>query len=257
MAGLVDILSGNFQPQPYGGLLYPSPVKTEAELAQEAREMAAARLAGGARRSPEIAASPFGPVPAAPEAPAALPPLAPGAVPFSFAGPGSLNVPPSQPAAAAAPAAAGAPAMPAAPAAAPLASAAPGGPVPPASPLAAAAPATDISSVNRAAPAAAGATPPAAPAAAPASPFGFGRLSTVLQSVQGSKGLIPSLVNATEAAVTGERSDPAGRAGNATAKALIAKGASPEDVAAAQTIPGGHATAYQFDLRAEASTAAR
>lgn len=224
--GLLDILNGNFQAQPLGGLLYPSPVKTEAEMAQEAREAAAARLAGRG-----AAASPFGPLPAMPEQPAPLAPFAPGAVPFGFAGPGSMNVTPSQPAS---PAPAAAPAV---PPAAPLASAAPAAPVPMPVPRPAAADApTDVSSVNRGAPDAAPAAAPAAPAAPV--PFGFGnRLSNLLQTVQGSKGLIPSIVNATTSAVTGERTDPAGVAGNATAKALQARGASAEDIAAAQSNP--------------------
>jgi hypothetical protein len=249
--GLLDILQGNFAPQPYGGLLYPSPVQQpdEAELAQRARDVAAARLAGGARRSAPITEGPFGPAPAAPAAPEGPAPFAPGAVPFSFAGPGSMNVQPSQ-MAGPAPAAAPAPAAPA-PA-----------PVPAAAPLAAAtaAPATDVSASKRAALPGVGETggegasslgaSPAAPAAAPAgspapasAPFSLGgpglvdRIANFSQSVQGSKGLIPSLLAGATSIATGERTDPASRSSNSTAQALLDKGASPAEVEAAKSNP--------------------
>ena len=83
MAGILDLLTGQTGASPWN-VLYPSPLNGEADQAQQAREAAAAALARRFRGASHAPA----------EAPA--PEFGAGAVPFGFAGPGSMNVDPSQ-----------------------------------------------------------------------------------------------------------------------------------------------------------------
>jgi hypothetical protein len=234
---------------PQWGALYPSSLNGEADQAQQARDAAASVLARrfrGASHAP------------APEAPA--PAFGAGAVPFGFAGPGSMNVDPSQiaPAPAASPFAGGAKPVPFA-----------GGPVTSQPPAGAP---TDISSVNRdrapddfipvgdyqmpafrgEAPAVPAAAPVAAPAPARAAPFslagsgagdgGDGRLMKATRGFMGnmSAGPLGALMGGLGALVTGQNTDPtsiAAEQNSMTAKALLEKGASPEEVRAARYNP--------------------
>lgn len=249
MAGILDLLTGQTGASPWN-VLYPSPLNGEADQAQQAREAAAAALARrfrGASHAPaEAPASEFGA----------------GAVPFGFAGPGSMNVDPSQFAPAAP-----APASPAvfASGARPVPFA--GGPVtqqPPAGP------GTDLSSVNRdrapddfisvgdyqmpafrgeapaAAPSAApAAAPDASPAAAPFSLGGSGFGDRLMKGTRGflgnmGNGPLGALAGGVGALVTGQNTDPssiASEQGGMTARALLAKGASPAEVQAARYNP--------------------
>ncbi|KRR21913.1 hypothetical protein [Bradyrhizobium retamae] len=251
MAGLLDLLTGQTGASPWNAL-YPSPLNAEADQAQQAREAAAAVLARrfrGASHAPAPEADTFGA----------------GAVPFGFAGPGSMNVTAADiagPAAAPAPFAPGAKPVPFT-----------AGPVTSQPP--AVAPASDLSSVNRnrapddfisvgdyqmpafrgEAPAAPVAAPSAAPAVArgappAAAPFslagagdGFGdRLMKGTRGFLGNlgNGPIGAIAGGLGALVTGQNTDPSSIAaehGSMTARALLAKGASPAEVQAARYNP--------------------
>jgi hypothetical protein len=63
------------------------------------------------------------------------------------------------------------------------------------------------------------------------------RLSAGLTSVAHSKGLFPALLNGIQGFATGQRTDPDAMQANLTAQALLAKGASPQDVQAALVQP--------------------
>lgn len=255
MAGLLDFLTGQSGASPWGAL-YPSPLNGEADQAQQAREAAAVVLARRFRGGP-------GPAPEAP----APDTFGAGAVPFGFAGPGSMNVDPSQLAG---------PAPASAPSPFPVAGAKPvpfaAGPV---TQQPAPAPSSDISSVNRnrapddfipvgdyqmpafrgEAPAAAVAPPSPGPAvargapsaAAPFSLAGFGdaagdRLMKATRGFLGNLGNGPfgALAGGVGALVTGQNTDPssiAAERGTSTAKALLDKGASMPEVMAARHNP--------------------
>lgn len=72
----------------------------------------------------------------------------------------------------------------------------------------------------------------------PSSPGIGDRLSAGAQSFAGSGGkIIPSLLNGFSGLLTGQRSDPAGKAQNATAQAFLAKGVDPNIVNAAMASP--------------------
>ncbi|WP_426526804.1 hypothetical protein [Bradyrhizobium sp. McL0615] len=237
---------------PQWGALYPSTLNLEADQAQQARDAAASVLARRFRGAshapaPEAAPAPFGA----------------GATPFGFAGPGSMNVSPADiaPAPPASPFAGGAKPVPFA-----------GGPVtaqPPAGP------ATDLSSVKRdrapdasipvgdyqmpafrggepaptaeAAPAVRAVARGGPPAAAPFSLAGFGdaagdRLMKATRGFFGNlgNGPIGALAGGVGALVTGQNTDPssiASEQGSMTARALLAKGASPAEVQAARYNP--------------------
>jgi hypothetical protein len=250
MPGILDLITGRTGASPWNAL-YPSPLNGEADQAQQAREAAAAVLASRFRGGPGAAAA----APAAPDT------FGAGAVPFGFAGPGSMNVEPSQIAAPVpSPFASGAKPVPFA-----------GGPVTAQPP---AAPSTEISSVNRdrapddfisvgnyqmpafrgeaPAPAAAPSAAPAVargapPAAAPFSLAGFGdaagdRLMKATRGFLGNIGNGPlgALAGGVGALVTGQNTDPssiASEQGGMTARALLAKGASPAEVQAARYNP--------------------
>lgn len=247
MAGILDLLTAAQTGASPFNALYPSPLNGEADQAQQAREAAAAVLARRFRGGPGVQ----------PEAP---PAFGAGAVPFGFAGPGSMNVEPSQvaPAPAPSPFASGANPVPFA-----------GGPVTAQPPAGAP---TDVSSVNRerapddfipvgnyqmpafrgAAPADAAEAPAAAPAVAPgapsrAAPFslagsGDGRLMKATRGFMGnmSAGPLGALMGGIGALVTGQNTDPssiASEQNSMSARALLAKGASPEEVQAARYNP--------------------
>ncbi|MHC2462127.1 hypothetical protein [Bradyrhizobium embrapense] len=248
MPGLLDLLTGQSGASPFSAL-YPSPLQGEADQAQQARDVAASVLARRFRGGPGAAA-------AAPDT------FGAGATPFSFAGPGSMNVDPATLAPASAPVA---PPV-AAPAPAPVVSA----------------PSTDTSSINRpnrapddyvpvgnyqmpafrggapapaatdddeeAAPAAPGVRAPvtAAPGAPASAPFslagagaGFGdRLMKATRGFLGnlSSGPIGALAGGAGALITGQETDPSAIAQgklNATGQALLAKGVSLPEVRAA------------------------
>ncbi|MCA6114243.1 hypothetical protein J6524_04775 [Bradyrhizobium sp. WSM 1738] len=233
------------------GALYPSSLNAEADQAQQAREAAASVLARRFRAAshapaPEAAPAPFGA----------------GAVPFGFAGPGSMNVSPADiaPAPAPSPFAGGARPVPFA-----------AGPV-----TQQPAPrSTEVSSVNRdrapddfipvgdyqmpafrgGAPAEPAAAPSAAPAVArgaPSSPAPFSlagngggagdRLMKATRGFMGnmSAGPIGALMGGLGALVTGQNTDPssiAAEQNSMSARALLAKGATPEEVQAARYNP--------------------
>jgi hypothetical protein len=241
MAGLLDFLTGNNAAASPWGALYPSSLNAEADQAQQARDAAAAVLAARFRGAshapaPEAAPAQFGA----------------SATPFSFAGPGSMtDVNTSQ---FSAPQPAAAPAPPAAP-------------VPPP-----AIPPTDASSNNRPQPAAIkpdsvvkvgnysmpmfgealDSEPVAKPAASPAAaapaaaPFSLGGAGD--RFGMSTRGFIGNLHNGPLAAIagglgsliTGKESDPSAIARekvNASAQALVKKGASQEEAAAAVNNP--------------------
>jgi hypothetical protein len=241
MVGILDLLTGQTGASPWGAL-YPSPLNGEADQAQQAREAAAAVLARRFRGGPGATAE------AAPDT------FGAGAVPFGFAGPGSMNVEPSQ-ITAPSPFASGAKPVPFA-----------AGPVTAQPP----APSSDVSSVNRnrapddvipvgdyQMPAFRGEAP--APAAAPvvargapSSPapfslagFGEGASDRLMKATRGflgnlGNGPVGALAGGLGALVTGQNTDPSSIAtegGDLTARALIAKGAAPAEVLAARKNP--------------------
>ncbi|WP_316196283.1 MULTISPECIES: hypothetical protein [unclassified Bradyrhizobium] len=235
MAGLLNILTGNSAAASPWGMLYPSPLlgpDPQRQAAYDAAVYGSLGLDPSAVLKPDPFGDPHKPSVADPSAPAKpASGFGSGAMPFSFAGPGSMIVQPSQIAGPAAPVQTPAPAQ-----AAPNPSApAPAAARPPAAARAPAAPMNIMPGGDQAAGSA-----PAAPAA-PLSLGGAGlldRLGAAGQSMQNSHGLIPKLFNGVSALATGERTDAAGQAANATSKALLAKGASPADVQAAMGNPG-------------------
>ncbi|WP_315729043.1 hypothetical protein [Bradyrhizobium sp. SZCCHNS2015] len=228
MAGILDFLTGNNAAASPWGALYPSPLLAP-DPQRQAAEAAATYGAMGLDPSSVLPTDPFGDPrklsvadPAAKRASG----FGAGVMPFSFAGPGSMNVQPSQIAGPAAPAAPS-PAAPQAPA--PAAVSAPTAARPLAPPM-------NIAPVGDGA-----ASPAPAASAAPLSLGGAGlldRLGAASASMQNSHGLIPKLFNGVSALASGERTDAAGQAANATSTALLAKGASPADVQAAMGNPG-------------------
>jgi hypothetical protein len=246
MGLLDDFLAFQSGQAPFGALNQPSPLNAEADQAQQARDAAASILArrfrGGSHASPEPAPQPeaFGA----------------GASPFGFAGPGSMTgINPALLQSAPAPQ----PQPPAMPQPAPQMVA------PAETP-----PVTDMSSVTRAPPAVAPAMPAAAPgapavvapqmvappaaAAAQPAPFslaGFGDSAgdRLMKSATGfignlHNGPLGALAGGLGALVTGRSTDAGSieaeklaTTNNATARALISKGASAEDVSAATRNP--------------------
>jgi hypothetical protein len=218
---------------------YPSPVNQSAKD----QDLAAIYAAAG---MPAPAADPFAVAPSPASKPSApLSPFADGAAPFSFAGPGSNIVSPSQIATA------DAVPMPQprlsaadAPPATDLSSS--NRPSPPGAAYAAAP--VNPAAVNRLPPAAAPSAP-AAPASAPTSspaPFSFGgvgdRLNLATKGFLGnlSGGPVGAVLGGLGALATGEPTDAgtiATRKQNATAQALIAKGVPVADVQAAVNNP--------------------
>lgn len=168
---------------------------------------------------------------------------APNTVPFSFAGPGSMNVTPGY-LAANAPAPGPAPVAPAAaPSAAPSAA-------PPAVRPAAAPPKPDsyiaVGDYRMpqfgTAPQAAAATSPQPAASPPQAPGDNGpglgdRLAAGLSSFAHSRAFLPALANGISGFATGMRADPDGASNNLTIRALQARGISPTDAAAAAGNP--------------------
>lgn len=266
MPGLLDFLNGTnaaAMPWPIAlsspySALYPSPLLGQMPTATgQAPDDSAAAAYGSMGVDPSSIALPTPPVspfPQQPEQPKAadLGNFGSGAVPFGFAGPGSLSATPSVlgPAAPAAPmpAAAPTPAVAQAPATAP----------------------TDTSSVNRPSPAAlepdsivpvgkyqmpmfgeapepaakpAAAPAPAAPAAAPFSLGGAGdRLGMSTRGFLGNlhNGPIAAIAGGLGSLITGQESDPTAivrQKANASAQALVSKGASPAEAAAAINNP--------------------
>lgn len=247
--GLLDFLMGNNAAVSPWGALYPS-----SPVAQGSTDdfLNALRSAGETGQAPGQT-SPFGdpskPSVAMPGAPATG--FGAGATPFSFAGPGSMSgVNPSQFAASA-----GQQPSPAAPVAQAPAQAP-----------------TDTSSINRPSPAALepdsvvpvgnyqmpmfgeapGSEPAAKPAAAPATaapaaaPFSLGgvgdRLGMATRGFIGNlqNGPIGALAGGIGSLITGQETDPTSitrQRGNASAQALVAKGASPSEAAAAVNNP--------------------
>ncbi|SEN66700.1 hypothetical protein [Bradyrhizobium sp. OK095] len=262
MVGLLDMLMGNNGAASPWGALYPSPLQGEADQAQQARDAAAAVLAGRFRGASHAPAAPD----QAPDT------FGASAVPFGFAGPGSMNVNPADIAApapippAAPPAATPAPTVASAPAQAPTdassvnRSSAPDDFIPvgdyqmPAFRSRGVAPDTQAAAPSAPALAPAPSAPapsapaPAAPAtAAPVSaPFSLGGVGDRLG--QSARGFIGNLHNGPIAAIagglgsliTGQESDPSAIARqkvNASAQALVSKGASPAEAAAAVNNP--------------------
>lgn len=249
--GILDILQGNDGAASPWGALYPSPLQNDPQ------QLAAIYAAAG-MTPPQV--DPFGDPSKSSVGPQQAPPTPPatgfgaGAAPFSFAGPGSNMVAPSQiaqPAPAPQPApvaAAPAPAAPAAPASAPdqAAPIAVGGyqmprigasddfepddETPAKSP-------TDVSAQSRQSP------PATAPFSLGGVASGIGdRLGLAGKGFLGNMaaGPIGALAGGLGALVTGKPTDAASIAqqnGNQTAQALIAKGASPADVVAASKNP--------------------
>lgn len=253
MVGLLDLLTGQSGASPWGAL-YPSPLNGEADQAQQAREAAAAVLARRFRGTPAQAPAPdtFGA----------------GATPFGFAGPGSMNVDPSTiaPDPAAAPPSEFSSGAPAAPG--PVTQQSPAGPATDLSsagrPASGRAPDGYVSIGDYQMPTFSGAPEPAAaPAASPAAepaavtgspsasaPFSLAgaggamgdRLMKATRGFLGNlgNGPIGALAGGVGALVTGQNTDPASIAAeqsNATAKALVGKGASLQEVQAARYNP--------------------
>jgi len=251
MPGILDLFTGQTGASPWNAL-YPSSLNNDADQAQQAREAAAAVLASRFRGGPG----------AAPEAPAApAPAFGAGAVPFGFAGPGSMNVDPSQIAAPApSPFASGASPVPFAsrPEPAPA-------PVAPSTDLSAAsrnrAPDDFISVGNYQMPAFRGEAPAAPAPAAPApvvtqgaspgpAPFslagiGEGAGDRLMKATRGfignlHNGPIGALAAGAGSLITGQNTDPssiASEQSNMSARALMAKGASAAEVQAARYNP--------------------
>ncbi len=73
--------------------------------------------------------------------------------------------------------------------------------------------------------------PIAAPQPAPSPGFGD-RLTAAAQSMQNSRGILPALFNGVASLASGTRTDPEAITQNATARALLAKGADPAAIAA-------------------------
>lgn len=274
MAGLLDFLNGTNAAatpwpialsSPYSAL-YPSPLLAQMPTATgQAPDDSAAAAYGSMGLDPSSIALPTPPVspfPQQPEQPKApeLGNFGRGAVPFGFAGPGSLGATPSVlgPAAPAAPTSAAAPAhtvaqapvQPPTDASSINRSSAPDYFIPvgdyqmPAFRSRGVAP--DAQAPAPAAPAAAPA--PAAPAtAAPAAaPFSLGgagdRLSMATRGFIGNlqNGPIGALAGGLGSLITGQETDPTSitrQRGNASAQALVAKGASPAEAAAAVNNP--------------------
>ncbi|WP_426418200.1 hypothetical protein [Bradyrhizobium genosp. A] len=258
MAGLLDMLMGNNGAVSPWSALYPSPV------AQGSTDdfLNALRSAGETGQAPGQT-SPFGdpsqPSVAMPGAPATG--FGAGATPFSFAGPGSMSgVNPSQFAAPAGPQPS--PAAPAAqaPAHAPTdassvnRSSAPDDFIPvgdyqmPAFRSRGVAPDAQEAAPAMPAVAQAPAAAPVAPAtaAAAAAPFSLGgvgdRLGMATRGFIGNlqNGPIGALAGGLGSLITGQETDPTSitrQRGNASAQALVAKGASPAEAAAAVNNP--------------------
>lgn len=274
MAGLLDFLNGTNAAatpwpialsSPYSAL-YPSPLLAQMPTATgQAPDASAAAAYGSMGVDPSSFALPTPPVspfPQQPEQPKApdLGNFGNGAVPFGFAGPGSLGATPSVlgPAAPAAPtpAAAPAPAVAQAPASAPTdtssinRSSAPDDFIPVgdyqmpafrgrgvAPDGQAAAPSGPVSAPVPAAPV------PAAPASAPFSLGGAGdRLGMSTRGFLGNlhNGPIAAIAGGLGSLITGQESDPTAivrQKANASAQALVSKGASPAEAAAAVNNP--------------------
>jgi hypothetical protein len=243
--GVVDYLTGNDAAASPWGVLYRSPPDRSAEAAREAAAYGLSSIF-----LPQ--ADPFGDPSKFTAGPATVsaPPTAgfgKGALPFGFAGPGSMAINASELGS-----------KPVAPAAAPAASEAASAP-------------TDASSVNRQSGAAAqpdnvvnvgsyrmpvyGERPEveqpraAATAAPPVAPFSIGGMGAsdgrLMKGVRGflgnmQSGPIGAILGGLGAVATGQETDPSSIASgklNATAQALISKGASPVEVQAAINNP--------------------
>src|SRR5581483_823875 len=205
--GLLDILSGNNAAASPWGALFPT--AANGPCAQDlATIYAAAGIDPATVQQPSVFGDPSKSSLAGPDVPKpAATGFGAGATPFSFAGPGSNIVSPSQIAA---------PAAVPLPAPRPAAAEAPPAPAPAAPPPVAAAPAAAPAAADdEDAPTGSAPAPRApAPAAAPVAPFslagnpGLGdRLQAAFQGSQSARGLIPKLFNFGSGLATGQRAD--------------------------------------------------
>lgn len=266
--GLLDILQGNPSftndpgvtnlPNPalWGALNQPSPlqalidqIKGQPPTPQDASAYGSMGVDPSATYQPAAPQSPFPQQPQQPAAPTPPPSGFGATAPFSFAGPGSMNVNPAsiQPPQAPQPQPAPQPSPQPAPAVPPAVASAMASD-PQASPIAVGSyqmprvgsaddfePDDDIPANAKPAQ---GTLP--AGGTAPFSLAGPGigdRLSAAASSIQHSSGLIPSLINGATALASGQRTDEQSIGQNATAQALRAKGADPADIAAAAHDP--------------------
>lgn len=243
--GILDFLTGNDQAASPWGALYPSPLLAPDPQQQAARD-AAAYGSMGLDPSSVLPVDPFGDPrktsvvnPNAPPKPATG--FGAGVVPFGFAGPGSMNVQPSQIATVGAPQPAPAPAAPPAaveppaapPQVAPL-------PLPAARPAGApAAPAADDGE---------GTPAPAAPGSGAPAPFSLGGVGLGDRLDKGARGFfgnmalgpVGAIMGGLGALATGKSTDPASiqrEQASATVQALLSRGASAADVQAAAGNP--------------------